>query len=221
MKTKKTILKTPKTKQQYLTAKDKATYKDKIISDLFNSNVIQKKIEGMFFREGIHKTSDLVNDFTNETFLELSKKTPDYIIEIFERDVNKLVGLCVTICKRRGFIPSHNRTDLPSASWKQFYMHGSNINQLSYYSPIEEDTHDNESSKYHQQYVLSEERNPIQEVFEGVRIHLTDNQKDLLEHYFNITTKQAVTKAEQERINCYEALVNKISTVIKENQLWN
>lgn len=220
MKTKKTVLKTPKIKQQYLTKKDKEIYKEKILSDLFNSNVVQKKIEGMIFKQGIHAGTDLVNDFTNETFFELTKKTPDYLIEVFERDVNKLVALCVTICKRRGFLPSHNRTDLPSASWKQSYFHTSNLNQSAYYSPSEQ-SEDSSSNFYHQQYVLAEESNPVKEVFEDVRLHLTENQNDLLENYFMLLAKKKLDRKETERMTCYQSLVNKITYIIKENQLWN
>ncbi|RZK12902.1 MAG: hypothetical protein EOO46_01320 [Flavobacterium sp.] len=220
MKTKKTPTKTQKSKQQYLTASDKQKYKSEILSELFNSGLVQKKIASMFFFQGLKLESDLLNDFLQQTFEELAKKPADYIIEIWERSEAKLLALSVTILKRRGFSPTHKMDYLPKSCWKTYYMHTSNLNQLHYYSSSENS--EESSSSYHQQHIIAEEiDNPVKDVFESVRSHLTENQNDLLEHYFLLLSKRKPNEKEQEKLTCYQPLVDKITTILKQNQLWN
>lgn len=84
-------------------------YKARIITALYNTGAVQAAVKRICFRHYIHEDTEIHQDITQETFYQLSKKNADEIIEIYERDASKLIGLCVRIAILNGVAKKGDR----------------------------------------------------------------------------------------------------------------
>lgn len=105
---------------------DRNRYKDNIITALYNNGIILNKIRGILSRHKVYYGAQIDEDLNQLTFLELCKKSPDEIIEMYEDDPSRLVGLCVRIAVLKGVAKGENTT--PKHNLCDWILHFSAFN---------------------------------------------------------------------------------------------
>ena len=106
-------------------SQDKKTYKDNIITALYLDGIVLKKIKGILARHKVPTQAFIEEDLNQIVFLELSKKSADEIINMYEDDPNRLLGLCVRIAVLKGV--AKNGTEYPKQNITKFLTYLSNL----------------------------------------------------------------------------------------------
>jgi len=83
-------------------SENKEIYKNRIISSLFESGVLQNKVQGICFRKKINKDTRFSEDGVQEVFLQLCSRPADEIIEMFEDRPERLIGRLILILRCQG-----------------------------------------------------------------------------------------------------------------------
>jgi hypothetical protein len=108
------------------------TKKKDILSKLFTSKELHKAIEIMLQRNSIPTNSQLLDDFVQETFIQLMKKPARLIIDLWNKknrfDQTQLLSYACKIAIRRGFSkPKKCLPGSPNNNWKSYYTSFSNL----------------------------------------------------------------------------------------------
>jgi hypothetical protein len=210
-----------------LTAAKKKILKDKIITELYNSNILTEKIHGILYRNHIHKDTLIYEDVLQETFFYLSKKSAGEIIDMYyysragKKNENggclkRLIGLGVCIAVLKGITKSGK--NYPKHSIGQWILFGSNLNQLSYLSPTE-CSHEDEPS--HNNTVLmdpSTETDNFKEMWSLIREQMTPAQEKELEYFLNLK-KKTQGRYKNEIKDRRTALLKRIEEIIVQNKI--
>ncbi len=198
------------------TDQEKQKLKDKIITDLYNSNEIQRKCNGICARNFIHKDTFIAEDIVQETFLHLSKKSADFIIELYEDNPKRLIGLCVTIACLKGVVQNRGYPKHSLAPWILF---ASNFQQLSHLNPTETHSSDDTNQDKHQ-IVLSDsstEPDNYAEMWELIRTELTEEEKVTLEYFLNLKKKAGRLKTHLKQQ--YNFLLQRIEEILQNHKI--
>lgn len=115
---------------------DLHTRKNKILTDLYTSNAIQDKVTNLLIRHKYPLGMDIQSDIVQETFLHMSKIPAETIIEMFEDNPARLIGLATTIMVRKGVL-KNKETQSPKHSIANWIMYGSSCGEIQ----REEDEH--------------------------------------------------------------------------------
>jgi hypothetical protein len=110
-------------------ARSKKKYKDNIITALYESGLVQNKVKGICMRNKIKRETYIQEDIVGEVFYYLSKKNPDEIIEMYETDQSRLLGLAVVIAVRQGVGCLNTKDIYPKHSVAKQILFTSNLNK--------------------------------------------------------------------------------------------
>lgn len=203
------------------TESEKKILKDRIITQLYNSGIIQQKVDGICFRNHIHKDTRISEDIVQETFFHLSKKTSEEIISMYYDDgrkpdgcLKRLIGLSTVIAVHKGVSSNKSDPNYPKHSLAKYILFGSNFQQLSSLSPTE---HTDDDDK-HQGLVLrshDDEEDGSAQLWAFVRERLTAGERDTLQYHLDLKKTQGrYPKAVKEK---YIALLQRIEQIIVSN----
>jgi len=185
-------------------SRSKERYKNNILSALYESNEVQKKVIRICERNRIPRNTYIHEDITNEVFYQLSSKNPDYIIEMYEDNPSRLLGLAVVIGVRKGVGCLHNKTICPRQSIAKELLFTSVLNNNITLSPIE-DNH----------YIRTlEDTDKKQEIWNDIEYQLSNEDKELInELYVRKETKKRGALTKEHKIK-YQQLLHKIKQII-------
>lgn len=106
----------------------KLSIRDNIVSELWNSNLIQKVIPVMCKRTGISKSTKIHEDVLQESFLQLSRYNIDDMFLAYCHDPTRIIGLATTITQRTGFGKLDDHIS-PNQSVAKQILFASSLNQ--------------------------------------------------------------------------------------------
>jgi hypothetical protein len=201
-----------------MTTESQEKQKNKILTDLFNSNVIQNKLIGMMRRNYVGLETLIQEDVCNEVFYHLAAKPASYILEIHNRDPKKLIGLAVRIAVLKGFSSNPRMPkDYPNHSLVKYILHGSSLSIFNERIESTENTNHQEeySKKTDSKYVFHADTDEYSEdeseTLVEARKHLTDNENELLTR-FMYEKKHRFNSPDEES---WKLLTTKLRTLIK------
>lgn len=197
-----------------ISKEEKHKEKNRIITELYDSNIIQVKVLGMAQRHGISRFTEIHLDCIQEVFMNLSAKPADYIIDMYNDDPNRLIGLCVRIASWRCFYNYQKKDKNPKQSLASFIMHGSVFaRNLS----IDNDT----AHLFDDFFLEKEDKNnegvKFDEFWDTIIEGLTDEEHELLIYFLNLKRKQG--RLDNENKNKLERLTNAIKSIIIKKEL--
>lgn len=111
-----------------MTPEEKEKFKDKIITDLYNSGEIQKKLKNLLIRNNFPLGFDLESDVLQNTFYYLCRISADQLIEMHLDNPRRIVGLAVSIMVRKNVL-QNKVTGNPKHSLCHWIMYGSNCGE--------------------------------------------------------------------------------------------
>lgn len=197
---------------------EKKITKDTILTELFNSGQIHRKVSGICFRFHIHKDTQIEEDIVQETFLHLSKKSEEYLMEMYLDNPNRLEALAVTIAIRKGVMADGRANGYPKHSLAQFILYTSNLNQTTSVSPSEYIEDDYEAPNHTTILTADEEEeNPEYELWEQIRSHLTTSENEFLNKY--LYQKKGRGRYQKEVLNKINQLKERIKQIIIDNNI--
>ena len=192
---------------------DKEEYKNNILSALYEQDIIKEKIKGMLYRNQIPYDSNMADDVLNETFYYLSRIKPDEIIEMYKDKPNRLLGLFVTICKRKCFLTNKSQPNYPKHSLTKFILYTSNFQKNISINPSENVDDDNDFS----QQLSDEDVENKKEVWEIIYSSLNKEQLTFLTNHFNLEEKERKSlMRKKEYKKQYEDLVSYLTSIFKD-----
>lgn len=199
-----------------LSISEKERMKNKAITELYNSGEIQSKVDGMCFRNGIKKDTFIAEDVVQETFMHLSRKSADEILEMYFDNPKRLVGLCVTIAKWKGFAKHPAHQDYPKHSLANFILFASNLNHFGFLSTTDAG---NETDEDYELNLVDEESTESSDdkMWEVLKENLDEEDLDSLNYFLTIKKKQGRFKKEVK--DKYIRLVNSIKRIVNEQGL--
>lgn len=115
-----------------LSKKKKEQLKNKAITDLFNSGIIQGKIDSMNHRYRMPPNAGIQDDVLQAVFEQLSKYNTDKIIEMLNDNPKRLVGLATRICYSTHGYGKDHRTKKFWVGTAQGIMNNSTLSTLTY-----------------------------------------------------------------------------------------
>lgn len=194
---------------------DKDEYKNRIISALYKQDIIKEKIKGMLYRNSISLETNMVDDVLNESFYYLSRIKADEIIEMYEDKPNRLLGLFVTICKRKCFLTNKAQPDYPKHSLTKFILYTSNFQKNIAINPSENIDDDNNFSNQ----LTDEDDESKKEIWETIYSSLDKDQLSFLTNHFNIDEKERKSSMrKKEYKKQYGDLVFHLSSIFKDKK---
>lgn len=191
---------------------EKEKYKNNIISALYKQPIIKEKIKGMLYRNLIPLDTNMADDVLNETFYYLSRMKAAEIIEMYENKPNRLLGLFVTICKRKCFLTNKAQPDYPKHSLAKFILYTSNFQKNISLTHSENIDDDNDFS----QQLTDDEDDSRKEIWEIIYSSLNKEQLAFITNHFNIDEKERKSlMRKKEYKKKYEDLVFHLSAIFK------
>lgn len=188
------------------------TYKDRIITAIFNSGILHKKMEGVCFRKHIGKGTDFYQDAIQETFLELCNIPTQMIIDIWEQDPNKLIGFALTIGIRATVTQNANYPDYPKHSLMTEIFHASNLMQLPYLSPTGEKDYEGDNRTLALPY--EEEDNDLSlEMWEYIKQRLSPEEIKICNDIMYGSSRRG--RKSKKFKDSKEKTINKIKSIVK------
>lgn len=194
------------------TEAEKKQLKDRIITELYNSGAVQKKCAGFLFRNSIKQDTQIGEDSVQETFYWLSRYPTDKLIEAYEDNPNRVLALCVTILRFKCF--SRATSGYPRHSLAWWILNFSNLNSLSYYDSTEEGEESKDNNRH---FVLADQPDAANELWETVRGELTATENQDLDMFLNLEKKRGQLKKDMKER--YNNLLKRIEDIITENGL--
>lgn len=189
---------------------DKEEYKNRILTALYLQPILKEKIKGMLYRNSIHYETNMSDDVLNETFYYLSRMKAVEIIEMYEDKPNRLLGLFVTICKRKCFLTNKSQPDYPKHSLAKFILYTSNF---------QKNISINHSENDFSQQLTDEEDDSRKEIWETIYSSLNKEQLAFITNHFNINEKERKSlMRKKEYKNKYENLVFQLSAIFKDKK---
>lgn len=124
---------------------DKERIKEQALKELHQSEELRTKIDQILFRNHIHRETNILDDVFQETFYHLSRKTPEFISELYLDNPRRLLGLAIKIAIWKG-VSKRKDSDYPKHSLARHILFTSNFQSLKYLSPTE--TYDGEGDNH-------------------------------------------------------------------------
>lgn len=185
--------------------KDRVKYRDAILTEFFKSGILDDKISGVMWRNRISYSTQLNEDIRAETLYWLSKQPIETIIEIYERNPNKLIGLAVTILKRKTVSYSSRDADYPKHSLLTSVKFASNLFSTSH-----------EIEDYHAHHPVQLPVNEVEEeALSLIREFLSEEDYVWLNKYQkNLVKHNEVNNAR------YTELLNSVKDMLIENEVY-
>lgn len=187
-------------------------YKNRILTEIYNTGILQQKIQGMAFRNRINKDSYIYQDAIQETFMWLCRKQPQEIIEMYEDDPKRIIGLGVKIAVLKCFSANKNDPDYPKHSLCRYILFASTFNTMQHISSTECSGED-DPNDYNKVLVdRGTEEDPDKELWALIRSELTAEQNEWLTYFINLKKTQGrylkhVKEAYTDLLNAIEAII--------------
>ncbi len=196
-----------------LSEEQKKREKNRIITELYNSGEIQKKIEGMCYRNHIKPDTYIHEDCVSETFYWLSRYDTDKLIEAYNDNKSRVIGLATRIAVLKCF----SKTGYPKHSIAHWILYSSNLQSLNFYDTTENHNDEDGSLSF---LVLTdkEDTNATDELFKIIRSKLTEEQNNDLEYFLNLPKKRGQLKKEIKLR--YKDLLTRIEEIILEQKIY-
>lgn len=222
------------TKKAKLAEQKKNRLKDKIITDFYNTGIMQKKVLYICFKNHIGKDTYIAEDVEQEMWMHLSKKSADEIIDMYTDSGNKpkghwdrLVGLCTTIAIWKGVSTNPKNKEYPKHSLANFILYGSNLNlgQPTFISPTDSaEDHEGKPGQQPGQEIeinildKSSDENTDETLWQMIRERLDDDNLESLDYFINLQKKQGRFKDEVKEK--YIRLLDAIKTIINKEKIF-
>jgi hypothetical protein len=193
---------------------DPTVYKDRILSELFLCGAVQEKIKGICFRNYINPSTHIQDDILQETFYHLCRTKAEQLIEMYEDDSSRLLGLSVRIAILKGVTKNKSNPDYPKHSVMTSILFASNLNHPQSLS-VTDDIEENENAYC---YVLIDPDslpNATKDLFELINMELTDEEIEFLDE-FVATKKSQRKKADKEK---FAVLKEKIKSIVLKHKI--
>lgn len=199
-------------------------YKNRILTELFNSGIIQAKIPGACHRNNVRHHTYIHEDVEGEVFLHMSKLKAEDIIEMYEDDgvspTSRLVRLATRIMSLQGFAKKKG-DDYPKQSVMTNILFASNLNKTTgSYSGSADAVYLMEYDEYTEEVefmVEEDEKDFLQELWKFVKENLSDEDNAFLEALF--TGKKKRGKYKKEITDRLEEIKNKIRQIVEEAKI--
>lgn len=184
---------------------EKENYKNKILTELFKSGKIHKNVELILFKNKIHQDTKIADDLVQETFYHLSKFNTDTLIEMYEDNPKRLLGLGVTIAIRKGVLKNPLYPDYPKQSLCKFILFTSSLSKFNF-SISDYNNEDNEIL-----IIPNDESSKAEnELWKYVHKNLNDEENKLIEMLLVKKNKSGTIKKQvkMDRENLYLKVKN-------------
>lgn len=195
------------------TSENKQIYKDRIITALYNSGVVHDKVKGICYRNFINTDTYIHEDILQETFYWLSKKPPDELIEMYEDNPKRLIGLSVRIAVLKGVASNSRDKDYPKHSLAKYILHASNLQQRENLSPTDDYNEEDGFS----QFIFDPDSLPnnFQEMWDTIKSELSAEERQFLDEYLNTEKRQG--RHGKEIREQYKLLFNSIANACEKH----
>lgn len=202
----------------YISKLKKQQLKDKAITDLFNSGIIQAKIKGICIRHNISLDTDIPNDILMVTFENICKYDLNKFYEMIsdKKNPNRLIGLATTIAVQKGVFKHKTKSKYWIHSIAQQILHASTFNTQYHINPTENDEDFN--IQVESEIEIDETEMDNENMWEYVRLKLSVDEIEILDTLLLPESQQPKLKGEFKKQ--YKALLPKIKIIITEyNQM--
>jgi hypothetical protein len=177
--------------------------KDKILTELFNSNQLQDKLPGIMARHHIPMKAGIEDDIIQTTFENLCMYDTDKMIEAYNNNPKRILALGVTIMLRKCILKDKRYNNI-NHSLTTFMLYTSSFNTAN--TTINHtDTFDTELFTLPNKIDDEEEGVDYFEMFEYVKLNLNKTEIKLLN---KIIKKEKVDKTIKKE------LLNKIKSIL-------
>lgn len=212
-----------KSKQQ--TEAEKKKLKDKILTDLylqrppFDKDDLHALLKAMCKRYRIAEETYVHEDIYQTVFLELSKKSADYIIELYENGQNpkRLRSLAFRIALLKGFAKDDKYPELPSHSVMNMIKHASNFNINTNLNQDIIDWNDDSENFLIDNTPLPDSTKP--DAWKEVAKHLTPEELEVVEQELYGKKLRGRTKKNEEHKSRLSKVKRKIKRIVKTNNI--
>ena len=189
---------------------DNTVYKNNIITELFNSGLIQEKISGMCYRNFISRDTYIQEDILQEVFFHVSKVPVETVIEMYEDNPSRLIGLSVRIIAWKGLSGLNNTKLQPKHSVAKHILFASNLNRAM---PLSLNGNENK-----QEYLFIEKNclGDDADIWATFESELNEEDLAFLETFIFNKAKGRNRKEVKKK---YECIVDKIKAIAKNRNL--
>lgn len=193
---------------------DPTVYKDRILTELFLCGAVQEKIKGICFRNYINPSTHIQDDILQETFYHLCRTKAEQLIEMYEDEPSRLLGLSVRIAILKGVTKNKSNPDYPKHSVMTSILFASNLNHPQSLS-VTDDIEENENAYC---YVLIDPDSlpdAAKDLFELIYLELSEEDIVFLEEFAE-TKKGSTKKADK---IAFAELSKKIKSIIANHKI--
>lgn len=207
----------------------KIMVRNRILTELFNSNKLQEKIKGMCWRNHISQDTKINEDVLQQTFLEMSKVNINELFISYCDDPNRVLALSVTITKLSGF-SNLNNDKHPNRSIAKKILFASNLNHYDHISTTEDMILYRDEKMNIKEIFLAElpEQWKETDIFKLIKSNLNDEDNEflkfLLNNVFNKKYKERYSRKLKKYYSYNEYRIkrlyiqNKIREILEKNK---
>jgi hypothetical protein len=199
-----------------MTSKKKKQIINQALTKLYNSNIIQDKIEGYMYRYRIPNQADIQSDCLQQCFVEIMKYDEDKLVEMILDNPKRLVGLAVTILNSKQIFGLEKRAKKYWTGIAHNILHQSTYNTAYHINTTDMESHENQNINLtatddFENIEMEYER---QQMWNYVREQLDPQEQEILDTHLSVSEP---TKDEKKQI---KKLLPKLKELItKYNQL--
>lgn len=181
-----------------MTLKKKLQIRNNAITDLYNSQVLQQKIEGYMFRYQIPKDAGIEHDCLQVCIEQILKYDLDKLVEMILDNPNRLLGLAVTILNSKQVFGVEKRASKWWTGIAHSILHQSTLNTNYTINTTDTDSEDNTNldlSQPPEEPEMIEQEH--EQMWNWVKSKLTPPQRKILR--FHLSSKQDKLTKEQKK----------------------
>ena len=187
----------------------KQALKDQALTDLFNSQILQKKIEYVCVKHRIPLSADIQSDILQVVFENLVKYPLDKFVDTYNDNPNRIVALATKMILWKGVYVDKRIAKGFNHTIAQQILHASTLNTLEHISSTIED--DTDSFNIPQIALDDDSDDDDNPMWNYVRMSLNKDENDLLNIILAPTYK---LKGSQKKL--YPQLLEKIKDLITQ-----
>jgi len=205
----------------------KHQYKNRILTELFNSNILQVKINGAAQRNHLHYYYKIHEDVCSEVFLHMARLKADDIIEMYEDEKNggvtpssRLVRLATRIMSLQGFAKKKG-DNYPKQSVMTNILYFSNLNKEGgNCTGFTGGSYSMEYDEYQEEVELlvdEDGKDFLQDLWKLVKENLSKEDNEFLEEIF--TGKKKRGKYKKDITDRLDEIKTKIRKIVEDAKL--
>lgn len=196
--------------------------KERILTELFNSEQLQKIIPTIVYKAGLPMDAEIQQDILQETFYWLQRMELNKFLNAYNRNPKEIVALAVSTAARKGVYTDKKRN--PNGKWwthsiGQSIVHASTLNSKYHIVTT------NPSDKANNNIDLEDSNFLDLEEKETYNTEMWQHVKDMLPssdiRLLNVLLKHKHTKLIGNRKKQYKELLPKLEQIITQYQTFN